>query len=141
MEPMRKNRDRLIPCLLLALVSLLALASCSKDDDDIPTPVIEYLVTYRLNVVSEVEVNEITYLDSLGQTKVIAGDRNFNLTFRAVSGDRLSLGANGIITLGFASVNIEAFAPGKPVEVAVDEQGHPGPDPLAFDLEAELVLQ
>ena len=128
--------------LALALLCglLLTGSSCSKDDDGIPQPVISYIVEYRLNSVSDVTVDEITYLDESGQEVTISGQREFTLDFRANTGRKLRIAAKGTIELGYVEVTIAAYSANHPTVRDSDELGYTGGGTQTFDLAAELEL-
>ncbi len=129
--------------ILLLCGLFLLLNSCSKEDDDsdVVVPVITYIVEYRVTSVSEVTVDEITYLDETGQLTTIPGQREFLLSFRADSGRKLSIEASGSIELGYVEVSIAAYAVNQPTERASDDRGFSDPGgPIPFNLKAELEL-
>lgn len=115
------------PLWALALVILVSLSSCKKDDDptslscDLQTAAIEFnetsiSITYKLKNTGDAKVASLFYYDETGKVEVQNPTMPWEMTLTLTNQKTMQAGAKGNVTNGSIEVSYLASIPGSRYE-------------------------
>ena len=135
-----KFRNKWPQFLVLSLLLTLSLA-CQKDEE-IVTIKRNWRVTYSVLAISDITINNITYVDEFGLPQTVPGDRNFSFSIDAETGfiARLSVDAEAVNGGVVATIDAQALDGSLENEVASADGGHSGTAAQPVQVSVELRL-